>query len=113
MSQTKDSEGDMVYNEADALKAFSQVHVMQKASKLITFNTYQGRYSYKQMLFGIISQDVFQMKVMVSRIVHHKNGILVLSKFFENQMKIFFKIYLFKYLSRFFHESEIIVFSTF
>ena len=73
----------MVYNEADALKAFSQVHVMQKASKLITFNTYQGRYSYKQMLFGAkISQDVFQMKVMVSRTVHHKNGILVLSQIF-------------------------------
>ena len=57
MSQTKGSEEDMVYNEADALKAFSRVHVMQKASKLITFNTYQGRYSYKQMLFGAFASN--------------------------------------------------------
>ena len=46
------------------LKAFLQVHLTEKSSKLLVINTHKGRYRFKRMPFGAkMSQDVFQMKM--------------------------------------------------
>ena len=54
--------GATVYTKADALKAFLQIHLMHKASLLMTFNSHRGRLRFLQMPFGAkMSQDVFQL----------------------------------------------------
>ena len=56
--------GAVVFTKADALKAFLQVHLTEKSSKLLVINTHKGRYRFKRMPFGAkMSQDVFQMKM--------------------------------------------------
>ena len=56
--------GAVVFTKADALKAFLQVHLTEKSSKLLVINTHKGRYRFKGMPFGAkMSQDVFQMKM--------------------------------------------------
>ena len=56
--------GAVVFTKADALKAFLQVHLNKKSSKLLVINTHKGRYRFKRMPFGAkMSQDVFQMKM--------------------------------------------------
>ena len=56
--------GAMVFTKADALKAFLQVHLTEKSSKLLVINTHKGRYRFKRMTFRAkMSQDVFQMKM--------------------------------------------------
>ena len=56
--------GAVVFTKADALKAFLQVHLTKKSSKLLVINTHKGRYRFKRMPFGAkMSQDVFQMKM--------------------------------------------------
>ena len=56
--------GAVVFTKADALKAFFQVHITEKSSKLLVINTHKGRYRFKRMPFGAkMSQDVFQMKM--------------------------------------------------
>ena len=51
-----------VYTKADALKAFLQIHLTQKASLLTTFNSHRGWLRFLQMPFGAkMSQDVFQL----------------------------------------------------
>ena len=56
--------GAIVFTKADALKAFLQVHLTEKSSKLLVINTHKGRYRFKPMPFGArMSQDVFQMKM--------------------------------------------------
>ena len=54
----------VVFTEADALKAFLQVHLNKESSKLLVINTHKGQYRFKRMPFGAkMSQDVFQMKM--------------------------------------------------
>ena len=54
--------GATVYTKADALKAFLQIHLMHKASLLMTFNSHRGRLRFLWMPFGAkMSQDVFQL----------------------------------------------------
>ena len=56
--------GAMVFTKADDLKAFLQVHLTEKSSKLLVINTHKGRYRFKRMPFRAkMSQDVFQMKM--------------------------------------------------
>ena len=56
--------GAVVFTKADALKAFLQVRLTKKSSKLLVINTHKGRYRFKRMPFGAkMSQDVFQMKM--------------------------------------------------
>ena len=56
--------GAVVFTKADALKAFLQVHLTEKSSKLLVINTHKGRYRFKRMPFGAkMLQDVFQMKM--------------------------------------------------
>ena len=56
--------GAVVFTKADTLKAFLQVHLTEKSSKLLVINTHKGRYRFKRMPFGAkMSQDVFQMKM--------------------------------------------------
>ena len=51
-----------VYTKADALKAFLQIHLMQEASLLTTFNSHRGWLQFLQMPFGAkMSQDMFQL----------------------------------------------------
>ena len=56
--------GATVYTKADALKAFLQIHLIHKASLLMTFNSHQGRLHFLRMPFGAkMSQDVFQLRM--------------------------------------------------
>ncbi|MCG8626417.1 MAG: RNA-directed DNA polymerase, partial [Proteobacteria bacterium] len=56
--------GAVVFTKADALKAFLQVHLTERSSKLLVINTHKGRYRFKRMPFGAkMSQDVFQLKM--------------------------------------------------
>ena len=51
-----------VYTKADALRAFLQIHLMHKASLLMTFNSHRGWLRFLWMPFGAkMSQDVFQL----------------------------------------------------
>ena len=51
-----------VYTKADALKAFLQIHLMHKASLLMTFNSHRGWLRFLRMPFGAkMSQDMFQL----------------------------------------------------
>ena len=51
-----------VYNKADALKAFLQIHLAHKASLLMTFNSHKGCLCFLRMPFGAkMSQDMFQL----------------------------------------------------
>ena len=53
-----------VYTKADALKAFLQIHLMQEASLLMTFNSHRGQLRFLWMPFGAkMSQDVFQLQM--------------------------------------------------
>ena len=55
-----------VYTNADALKAFLQIHLTHEASLLTTFNSQQGCLCFLQMPFGAkMSQDVFQLSMDV------------------------------------------------
>ena len=56
--------GAMVYTKADALKTFLQIHLMQVASLLTTFNSHRGWLRFLRMPFGAkMSQDVFQLQM--------------------------------------------------
>ena len=56
--------GATVYTKADALKAFLQIHLMHKASLLMTFNSHRGQLRFLWMPFGAkMSQDVFQLRM--------------------------------------------------
>ena len=53
-----------VYTKADTLKAFLQIHLMHKASLLMTFNSHKGRLRFLRMPFGAkMSQDMFQLRM--------------------------------------------------
>ena len=53
-----------VYIKANTLKAFLQIHLMHKASLLMTFNSHRGRLRFLRMPFGAkMSQDVFQLRM--------------------------------------------------
>ena len=54
--------GATVYTKANALKAFLQIHLMHKASLLMTLNSHRGWLRFLWMPFGAkMSQDVFHL----------------------------------------------------
>ena len=56
--------GATVYTKADALNSFLQIHLMHKASLLMTFNSHRGQLRFLRMPFGAkMSQDVFQLQM--------------------------------------------------
>ena len=56
--------GVTVYTKADALKAFLQIHLMQEASLLMTFNFHRGQLRFLRMPFGAkMSRDMFQLRM--------------------------------------------------
>ena len=56
--------GATVYTKADALKAFLLIHLMHKASLLMTFNSHRGWLRFLRMPFGAkLSQDMFQLRM--------------------------------------------------
>jgi hypothetical protein len=56
--------GTSVYSKLDAKNGYWAIHLMERSSKLCTFQSPAGKYRFKRLPFGLcVSQDIFQSKM--------------------------------------------------